>query len=366
VLSFAVQGTEKKVKTFTVGFVGAGVIDERPFARLAAERFGTEHHEISFTSEDFWQFLPSYVWHMEEPICEPPAVALYHVSKLARNHVKVLLSGEGGDEAFAGYPNYTHRLRLNKIERALGPLARLAGASAETFGHIFGSGRLRHYGNALGRPLPSSYFSRTAGPFTQKGRGFLSGDFMDSTAHESPAEFIRRTLNGADHRGLLNQMLYIDTMTWLPDDLLVKADKMTMANSIELRVPLLDHKVLEFAASLPDHFKAQGSETKRVLKAAFAKTLPGEILTRKKAGFPVPYQRWLSRDFNSRIRDILLSSSSLSTPFFDRRGVESLLDRNAETASDPKMVFSLLIIELWLKEFSNTSLHSKNAGIAYA
>src|SRR5208282_4165131 len=101
VLSFAVQGTAKQVKTFTVGFDGDEVIDERPYARQAARQFGTEHHEISISAEDFWNFLPSYVWHMEEPVCEPPAVALYYISKLAREHVKVLLSGEGGDEAFA-------------------------------------------------------------------------------------------------------------------------------------------------------------------------------------------------------------------------------------------------------------------------
>ncbi|HLH52163.1 MAG TPA: asparagine synthase (glutamine-hydrolyzing), partial [Verrucomicrobiae bacterium] len=123
-LNFAVQGTEKKVKTFTVGFDGDQVVDERPYARLAAERFHSEHFETTISEADFWDFLPSYVWHMEEPVCEPPAVALYYVTKFARKHVKVLLSGEGGDEAFAGYPNYPNMLSLDRLAGALGPLAR--------------------------------------------------------------------------------------------------------------------------------------------------------------------------------------------------------------------------------------------------
>ncbi len=130
ILSLAARGSGKKISTFTVGFDGADVVDERPYAREASRMFGSEHHETTITADDFWNFLPQYVWHMEEPVCEPPAVALYYVSKLARDHVKVLLSGEGGDEAFAGYPNYPNMMRLDRIGRALGPLARPAGALA--------------------------------------------------------------------------------------------------------------------------------------------------------------------------------------------------------------------------------------------
>ena len=118
VLSFAVNGTDKKISTFTVGFSGDEVADERPYARLAAEKFGTQHHDMTITAEDFAAFLPQYVWHMEEPVCEPPAIALYYVSKLARNYVKVLLSGEGGDEAFAGYSNYRNLVWLERVKAA--------------------------------------------------------------------------------------------------------------------------------------------------------------------------------------------------------------------------------------------------------
>ena len=125
VLSLAVDETDKKISTFTVGFSGKDFADERPFARLAAERFGTEHYEMTITAADFAAFLPKYVWHMEEPVCEPPAIALYYVSKLARDHVTVLLSGEGGDEAFAGYSNYRNLVWLERIKRG-GPVVNAA------------------------------------------------------------------------------------------------------------------------------------------------------------------------------------------------------------------------------------------------
>ena len=126
VLSFAVENTHKPISTFTVGFDG-GCTDERPYARLAAQAFGAYNHEITITAQEFWDFLPKYVWHMEEPVCQPPAVALYYVSKLAREYVTVLLSGEGGDEAFAGYQSYRNCFWLEKVKSWLGPLAGPAG-----------------------------------------------------------------------------------------------------------------------------------------------------------------------------------------------------------------------------------------------
>ena len=354
ILNFAVGATDKRIRTFTVGFDGSQVVDERPFARLSAEKFGTEHHEISITAGDFWKFLPEYVWHMEEPVCEPPAVALYYVSKLARDYVKVLLSGEGGDEAFAGYPNYPNMLQLDRIRSALGPLARTAGAAASMLGGCLGEVRLQRYGGALGRPLSSCYFSRTSAPgtyFNRQARSVFTREFLDRTASVSPEGMMTGLLGAVPQESLLNQMLYLDTKTWLPDDLLVKADKITMANSLELRVPLLDHKVLEFAASLPGEFKVRGRETKRILKAAFAKALPAEVLNRKKAGFPVPYAMWLRGEFRKEIEEILLSDPAMSRGYFKTGEVERLLHANAVDGSQSKEVFSLLVLELWHRQF---------------
>jgi asparagine synthase (glutamine-hydrolysing) len=358
VLSFAVEGTDKKVSAFTVGFDGGDVVDERPYARMAAKKFGAEHHEISITEDDFWNFLPAYVRHMEEPVCEPPAVALFYVSKLARNHVKVVLSGEGGDEAFAGYPNYPNMMRLDNIRSIAGPLAGSMGSLTQFAGNIVGDDRLQRYGYALGRSLGEHYFSRTSGPtafFNRQAKIFFTSDFLESASPNAPMKRVNELLGALNGESLLNRMLYVDTKTWLPDDLLVKADKMTMANSLELRVPLLDHKVLEFAASLPPEFKVKGKQTKRVLKAAFAKALPQEILNRKKAGFPVPYGKWLRNGLSHQVRDVLLSAGSTQRGYFQKKEINRLLDANAHTGNYSKEMFSLLVLELWHREFADTA-----------
>jgi asparagine synthase (glutamine-hydrolysing) len=365
ILSFAARGAGPRIKTFTVGFEGDGIVDERPFARLAAERFGAEHFEMTLTAEDFWQFLPDYVWHMEDPVCEPPATALHFVSRFASEQVKVLLSGEGGDEAFAGYPNYPNRLRLQRLERQLGPVAEFASGK-------FGRGRLAQYAAALGRPLDQSYYSRTAGPttyFNSHATRIFSPEFLHATSSTRASETVAGILAAAGDRSLLDQMLYLDSKTWLPDDLLVKADNMTMATSLELRVPLLDHQVLEFAASLRPEHKVAGKETKRVLKAAFAKVLPTEILHRKKAGFPVPYSAWLRGKYAGRVRDLVQSSSAASSGLFQPAEIERLLKTHEETGRYAKEVFSLLVLELWRREFKPVpprafDVHSANGRLA--
>jgi len=356
VLNFAVQGTEKQVRAFTVGFDDPQVVDERPFARLAAKRFGAEHHELSIGAEDFWKFLPSYVWHMEEPVCEPPAVALYYVSHFARQHVKVLLSGEGGDEAFGGYPNYPHMLGVERLAGRLGPLARPMGALGTWVGRMSGRSGLERYSHALGRPLAEHYWSRTTTPRTPLNRDaarYFEPEFLKSISEDEIPRYMERLLAPVASASRLDQLLYVDTKTWLPDDLLVKADKMTMATSLELRVPLLDHKVLEFAASLPTEYKVRGKETKRVLKAAFSKHIPAEILTRKKAGFPVPYSKWLSGPLFASVRDELLSAQAINRGYFSSKSVTLMLDSFRKRGEFSKEVFCMLVLELWHKRFAD-------------
>jgi asparagine synthase (glutamine-hydrolysing) len=151
-------------------------------------------------------------------------------------------------------------------------------------------------------------------------------------------------------------MLYVDTKTWLPDDLLIKADKMTMANSVELRVPLLDHQVLEFAAALPVSYKLHNGTTKYILKKAFENRVPKEILFRKKTGFVVPYEKWISEDLNNGIRDVLLDRKAGQRGYFDRRELEKLFTRNTANGYHSKEVFSLLTLEMWHRRFVDWSI----------
>jgi asparagine synthase (glutamine-hydrolysing) len=354
VLSLAAHGTDKAISSFTVGFSGGEVADERPYARLAAKTFGTRHYEMTISADDFAAFLPQYVWHMEEPVCEPPAIALYYVSKLARSHVKVLLSGEGGDEAFAGYSNYRNLVWLERIKRGLSPLngAAARGLSfADSLLHLPGMAK---YVPLMNDRFPNYYYSRTSNPHLYSGNRLgkvYSADFAKAIDHEHSLEPVRELQAHVRGQNTLDAMLYIDTKTWLPDDLLIKADKMTMANSVELRVPLLDHKVLEFAASLPPSFKLNGFNLKYILKSVLSRKIPKEIRNRKKTGFPVPYESWLRNDLKSVVWDVLMDRRTLERGYFSKDGVEGLLRANSNGSNYSKEIFSLLSLELWQRTF---------------
>lgn len=354
VLSLAAHGTDKAISSFTVGFSGGEVADERPYARLAAKTFGTRHYEMTISADDFAAFLPQYVWHMEEPVCEPPAIALYYVSKLARSHVKVLLSGEGGDEAFAGYSNYRNLVWLERIKRGLSPLngAAARGLSfADSLLHLPGMAK---YVPLMNDRFPNYYYSRTSNPYRYSGNRLgkvYSADFAQAIDHEHSLEPVRELQAHVRGQNTLDAMLYIDTKTWLPDDLLIKADKMTMANSVELRVPLLDHKVLEFAASLPPSFKLNGFNLKYILKSVLSQKIPKEIRNRKKTGFPVPYESWLRNDLKSVVWDVLMDRRTLERGYFSKDGVEGLLRANSNGSNYSKEIFSLLSLELWQRTF---------------
>lgn len=353
VLSLAVNSTEKKISTFTVGFSGGQVADERPYAKLAAETYGTQHYDMSITAKDFAAFLPEYVWHMEEPVCEPPAIAMYYVSKLARKHVTVLLSGEGGDEAFAGYSNYRNLVWLERIKRGL-PLKGAIAQGLSRANSFLHSPRVAKYGPLIGDRFPDYYYSCTSNPHRYSGNRLgetYTAGFASSIDRERSLEPVRRLQTKVRSRDMLDSMLYIDTKTWLPDELLIKADKMTMANSIELRVPLLDHKVLEFAASLPSNFKLNGFKTKYILKKALAEKIPVEIRNRKKTGFPVPYEAWLRKDLKDFIWGVLTDRKTTDRGYFSKDAIEGLLRANTNGSDYSKEVFSLLTLELWHRTF---------------
>jgi asparagine synthase (glutamine-hydrolysing) len=353
-LSLAARDTDRLFSSYTVGFSDPHIPDERPYARLAAQRYGTSHHELTISSQQFVDFLPQYVWHMEEPVCEPPAIALYYVSQLARHDVKVLISGEGGDEAFAGYSNYRNLVWLERLKRALGPSRHSVKQSLLGINRICGSRLLAKYTALLDIPLRSYYYSRTSSPFhffNGHACELYSDDFRSRVIKRHSFEPIRRFLDATGDLDNLASMLYVDSKSWLPDDLLVKADKMTMANSIELRVPFLDHKVLEFAASLPSHFKLHRFATKHIAKQALSSLVPQEILKRKKAGFPVPYSAWMRTSLKSWLHDVLLDRTTVNRGYFQSSTILRLLQAHDRSGEYSKELFSLAVLELWHRTF---------------
>jgi len=354
ILRYAAEQTDKPIHTFTIGFSGADFVDERFYAKIAADMYGTQHHEITMTSTDFGDFLPNYVWHMEEPVCEPPAVALYFVSRLARSKsVKVLLSGEGGDEAFGGYQNYRNLIILERLKSTFGQAKGLLGLGFKAAERA-GWKNIGRYSHFVETDLHEYYLSRTSTPvsgFNKIKHDLYTNGFVDALTSQGSDAPSRRFFKKVNNQSMLNKMLYVDTKMWLPDDLLIKADKMTMATSVELRVPLLDFKVLEFAATLPQNYKVRGWTTKRVLKAALAASVPREILGRKKTGFPIPYQKWLRVELKDYVHDNLLSQSNKVSLLFRKNVLADLVNRNQNGENLSAEIFSLLILSIWIQEY---------------
>lgn len=354
ILRYAVEQTNKQIRTFTIGFDGHHFADERPFASLAAKNFGTEHHEITITAKDFQDFLPKYIWHMEEPICEPPAVALYFISELAKkNSIKVLLSGEGGDEAFGGYQNYRNLGILENLKKLFGSQNGFLKTGFDFLGHL-GWDRSEYYSSLISQ-IPSEYYlSRTSSPVSPFNKlksvlykkAFLYN--LNGFCSYMPTKYLFESMHG---KPFLNQILYVDTKTWLPDDLLIKADKITMATSVELRVPFLDHQVLEFAASLPTSYKVKGLTLKRILKDVLSESVPKEILNRKKTGFPVPYNNWLQNEMKDFVLDTLCEGNISINTYFEKSEINKLIKMNHKTGKFAKEIFSLLTLELWHTSF---------------
>ena len=344
------QNGGERFKCFTIGFERETFVDERYYAHLVADGLGLEHFQTTISGDDFFRELPRFVWHVEEPICEPPAIALYFVSKLASEYVKVVISGEGGDEAFAGYQNYRNTLVFERAKALLGPKGRRLVAP---FLNGLQDQRVKKYLDRLETPLESYYYSRTSGPFSML--SYLSSELVPTEGGESEEAWTAEQVM-LQHFGRvtdahrLNKMLYVDTMTWLPDDLLLKADKMTMANSLELRVPLLDHVLLQFAAGLAPRDKVRGLTTKYILKRAFKRRVPREILNRRKTGFPVPYERWMA-ERSDVIWNVLRDRRTTERGYFNPSVLRKVFDRLGHSPNLPKELFSLFILEIWARTF---------------
>jgi asparagine synthase (glutamine-hydrolysing) len=270
-----------------------------------------------------------------------------------------LLSGEGGDEAFAGYPKYRNLLLIERLKSLLGPAKGLLSAGLKGIQAITGRDT-RHYQCCVESPVAEYYYGVSgspATPFNREKSSLYNEQFAAAVRGNVAHEPTRQIFNQLNGESLLQKMLYVDCKSWLPDDLLVKADKMTMATSVELRVPLLDQNVIEFAASLPTSFKVNGKSCKHILKLALGDAVPAAILNRKKAGFPIPYDSWLRTEMRDFVNDTLLSPNASLNDYFQRPKIESLVHRQQEKSGGQhaldcsQEVFSLVILELWHKEF---------------
>ena len=333
------------VKTFSIGF-NEDSYNELKYARIAARHFGTDHHEFVVTP-DLCQIVDDLAWFLDEPFADSSAIPTYMVSKLAREHVKVVLSGDGGDELFAGYTRYVIDQRrsgfagLPRFVRhgLMAPLSRHLphGARGRNFLHNVALDSLDRYLDSI------SIFTELNKPllYTDAFRGQLQRNGDEVIPFRSYAERVR---TGEP----LDTLLYIDSKTYLPGDILTKVDRMSMAVSLEARVPLLDHKLIEFVNSIPASLKLNGLETKHVFKQAIRDFVPAEILNRPKQGFGVPVDEWINQQLRERIHDTLTEQRTRERGYIAPAYVQLLLDEHERGRRDHStQLWTLFMLELW-------------------
>jgi len=339
-------GKGEQPRSFSIGYEAATreeqESNELPYARQAAHAFEAQHHEFQLNSKEFSNAIPKIVWHLDEPLADPSCISLYFLSKLAREHITVVLSGEGADEILAGYGIYQKMLTLEGLNRRFSSLAWLAAKLAP----FTPEPRLRNYMLLASLTLEQRYtgVSRGLSPGTK--HRLLPG-LDDSLLHSLYASYAKN-----DAASPLDRMLYQDLKIWLPDNLLMKADKMTMATGLELRVPFLDHRLVEFTFTLPQTLKIRYGQGKFLLRRAMADVLPDTILKRPKKGFPVPTEFWLRSQLRDFVRDSLLGPDSACRQFFSYPVLEQIISENeARVAWRHQDVWTLLIFEFWYRIF---------------
>jgi asparagine synthase (glutamine-hydrolysing) len=343
------RNMNQPVKTFSIGY-NEDSFNELRYARVAAQHFGTDHREFVVTP-DICHIVDDLVWHFDEPFADPSAIPTYMVSKLARAHVTVALSGDGGDELFAGYTRYvTDRKRSGfaRIPRfvrraALGPLSRALphGAWGRNFIHSIAldpTGRYLDSVSVFTALTKTSLYAPEFQAYMGEGDGAVK-NFRDCAARVRTGE-------------QLDRMLYLDSKTYLPGDILTKVDRMSMAVSLETRAPLLDHKLIEFVTRIPARLKMKGLETKHIFKQAVSDLVPKEILYRAKQGFGMPIQRWINQELREYMRDILSGQRARERGYFDRGYVDLLLDEHSRNRRDhATKLWALFMLELWHRTF---------------
>lgn len=340
---------DEPIKTFSVGFKEREA-NEFEYARIVAKAFKTEHHEITITPEQFFAELPKLVWHEDEPIGFIASVPLYFVSKLAQKHVKVVLTGEGSDEILAGYGRYAKALQLLNY-----------GEKYESLTPSFIRSFVKSSVSAIGGKLNRTFLTREADienlffdNFAIFGKTMQKNLFSEETkariSERNPYFYQNKWLEKNDAIETLDKLLYVDTKTYL-HELLMKQDQMSMAASIESRVPFLDHKLVELTAKMPTQMKLRGKDTKFLLREAMKGILPDEILNRSKMGFPVPIGNWFRNEYKHIVNEYVLSERSLNRGIFNADFVREIVQKHNAGENHDERLWSLVNFEIWQRRF---------------
>jgi asparagine synthase (glutamine-hydrolysing) len=333
--------SNEPVKTFSIGFEEPQ-FNELSHARAVAEHFHTDHHEMIVRPGSI-DLIDTIIRSFDEPFGDPSAIPTYFVSKMAAGHVKVVLSGDGGDELFGGYDSYAAILQESKYERLPDPVRKILGRVSDSLPYrMYGRNYLQHI-MLSGDERFLNYVSHMS---HRKHVSLLSKDLQ--TQMKDGGSVLHHHLKEAPESDLLSRMQYLDFNCYLPGDILVKVDRMSMAHSLEVRIPFLDHVLVDFMATLPPKWKLCGGERKILLKRLASKLLPTKILTRAKQGFGVPLRHWFKEDLNSYLKEVLFDRRTVQRGYFNIAGVEALLKEHLRGRRDHSaLLWHLLVLELW-------------------
>ena len=354
VVGLTARALESPVLTSSIGFPD-DAFNELQYARQVAEHFRTDHHEHMVTPNAL-EVLEKLIWHYDEPFADSSAVPTYYVSKLARTHVTVALSGDGGDESFAGYRRYYFDVRENKVRNLIpGPLRRplfgLIGAlypKADYLPQIF---RGKAFLSNVARTPWEAYLHSVSGVNEADKQRLLSSDVQASLDGYRTATLFEDLYRAADGSDSLSRIQYIDFKTYLPDDILAKVDRASMAVSLEVRCPILDHQVVEYVAGLPSRLKLQGTHTKLIFKEAIRGLLPDSILNRAKMGFAVPIGSWLRKELQPLVLEYVLQTGTRHN-FFDSTTVQKLWREHHSGLRDrTSELWGILMFNMWYDRF---------------
>ncbi len=350
IVAYMQRHMTEPVKTFAVGFTGEPSYDETTHARRVAEHLQTDHREF-IVEPDTIALLPFLVWHHDQPFADSSAIPTYLVSKHTREHVTVALTGDGGDELFAGYERF-HAATLAARYRRLPAFVRtgiasLVGSLPEATSYRGVVQRARRFVEGAALAPATAYFS-----WVRVFDDDLLGALVDGTHDPAPTAHFAALFDSVGARDLTAQLLDTNLITYLPDDLLIKTDRSSMAPSLEARAPFLDHKLVELTARIPSSLKLRGGETKHILKQAATGLLPDDIIHRKKHGFGVPVGRWFREDLRDYARDILLDPATAARGYFDAPALQHLLDEHASgQRNHGQRIWTLLTFEWWHRLF---------------
>jgi asparagine synthase (glutamine-hydrolysing) len=360
---------DEPIKTFSVAFKEREA-NELEYARLVARAYKTDHHEVVISPEEFFAALPDLIWHEDEPLAHPSSVALFFVSRLAAQHVKVVLTGEGSDELMAGYARYRKtilNLAFSEHYHRMVPAGvrdlirgQIAGMSASKL-----RAKLSRTFLSRAPDIESIYFDNFAVFPRSDQNQLLTRDTIDRIGGIDPYAGVRRVLSETDAQSLLDRLLYADIKTYL-HELLMKQDQMSMAASLESRVPFLDHKLVEFTSSLPERLKLRRWTTKYVLRQSMKGVLPEQILTRPKLGFPVPVDAWFRGPYAQVLDDYVLSSRALERGIFNADTVRTLVKEHQRgVANHSERLWSLVNLEMWFQRFIDGEVASPRFESSY-